>query len=221
MNSMVDWLVTYFLMYGIPVLGLTIIVGSNSIPSGAIILAVAAGAFAYAGDFNIWYLLLWVWFFNVIGDFSSYWIWRALSPSIREKLLSSRHYLALGLRKAAEYLDKYGLASILISRFPLAGLGPPMNILSGLSNYSFPLFMLAVIPGDLVYSAFTLGIGYWFGDAWESAGATVNQYSQWITTVSFLLVVLWLLFTQLRKHYFRVKPHGSSEPEGPTYPPSA
>jgi membrane-associated protein len=57
---MVDWLVTYFLMYGIPVLGLTIIVGSNSIPSGAIVLAVAAGAFAYAGDFNIWYLLGWV-----------------------------------------------------------------------------------------------------------------------------------------------------------------
>ncbi|MEQ8236722.1 MAG: VTT domain-containing protein [Syntrophomonadaceae bacterium] len=207
MDSMLDTLVAYFLMYGIPVLGISIIIGSNAIPSGAIILAVAAGAFAYAGDFVFWQLLLWVWFFNVLGDTSSYWIWRAFGPAIREKFLSTSHYLALSMRQAAEYLEKYGLASIFISRFPLAGLGPPINILSGLSAYHYPRFMLAIVPGDLIYSAFTLGVGYWFGDAWQAAGSTLNQYSQLISAVTALIVVLWLLWPQVRKQYVRLKPH--------------
>lgn len=197
MDNLVDWLIKYFLIYGIPVLGVAIIIGSNAIPSGAILLAIAAGAFAYAGDFNFWHLLLWVWLFNVIGDCSSYWIWHTFGRSILDNFKSYRHHLTLGLRKSAHYMERYGFASVFITRFPLAGLGPPMNILSGLSNYSSPKFILAIIPGDLIYSAFTLGIGYWFGDAWESAGQTVNQYSQWITSLTALAFVLWLLLHQI------------------------
>jgi membrane-associated protein len=199
MASFIDALIKYFLIYGIPVLGVTIIIGSNALPSGAIFLAIAAGAFAYAGDFNLWHLLLWVWLFNVIGDYSSYWLWRAFGQPILNKLPFARHYLALGLRKSAHYLEKFGLTSVFITRFPLAGLGPPMNILSGLSGYSSPRFLLAVIPGDLLYSAFTLGIGYWFGDAWESVGYIVNQYIQWISSSSALAFVLWLLIRQVRR----------------------
>lgn len=200
MGSLLDWLMQYFLIFGIPVLGIAIIIGSNALPSGAIFLAIAAGAFAYAGDFNLWSLLLWVWFFNTIGDFSSYWLWRSLGSTILSKFKFPRHYLALGLRKAGYYLDNYGLLSIFITRFPLAGLGPPMNILAGLSKYGFLRFTLAIIPGDLLYSAFTVGIGYWFGDAWESVGNTVNQYSQWISSLAALAVVLWLLARTIQNH---------------------
>jgi membrane-associated protein len=215
MDNILGWLITYFLIYGIPVLGVAIVVGSNAIPSGAIILAIAAGALAYSGDFIFWQLLLWVWFFNVIGDVSSYWIWRAFGTTIKERFLATRHYLALTLRQASTYLEKYGLASIFFTRFPLAGLGPPMNILSGLSGYNLPRFMLAIIPGDLIYSAFTLGIGYWFGDAWQTASNTVNQYSHWITTVSALAIVMWLLFNQVRKHYFPLKSRRRAKTNSP------
>ena len=75
-----------------------------------------------------------------------------------------------------------------------------MNILSGLSKYGFLRFTLAIIPGDLVYSAFTLGIGYWFGDAWQSVGNTVNQYSQWISSLSALALVLWILVRTIQNH---------------------
>jgi membrane-associated protein len=217
---MLDWLIQYFLIYNIPVLGVTIILQSNAIPTGSNFLVIAAGALAYAGDFSLLYLLLWVWLFNVIGDSLGYWIFKGYGRYILEKFRLSRRLLNYSLRKSARYMEKYGQASIIITRFPLSGLGAPMNFLTGLTGYGYGRFLLAIVPGELLWTMFNLGLGYWFGDAWESIGNTVNQYMQWIISVGALALVLYLLILQLRNHYFHVKTRRKSGPIADETPPA-
>jgi len=200
MGSMLDWLIQYFLLYGIPVLGVTIILQSNAIPTGANFLVIAAGALAYAGDFTLLALLLWVWLFNIIGDSLGYWIWKSYGQYILRKFRFSRRLLAYSLRKSAYYMEKYGPASLIITRFPLSGLGAPMNFLTGLTGYGYGRFLMAIVPGEFLWTIFNLGLGYWFGDAWESAGNTVNQYLLWILSVSSLAFVVWLLVRTIQNH---------------------
>lgn len=201
MDSILDLLITYFRMYGIPVLGGTILLQSNGIPTGSNFLVIAAGAFAYAGEFNVFSLFFWVWVFNIIGDSVGYYLWNSYGAYLLEKQNFLERLLSAPLLKATHYLDKYGQSSLLITRFPISGLGPPMNILAGLTGYNYSRFLIAIVPGELLWTGFNLGMGYWFGDAWETIGTIMNQYLSWILSVAALILVLYVLFKQLRNYY--------------------
>jgi len=82
-----------------------------------------------------------VWFFNIVGDSIVFWFWKGYGHCLLEKLTSSKRLLASSLKKSAHYLDKYGQSSLIITRFPLSGLGPPMNILTGLTGYGYSRFL--------------------------------------------------------------------------------
>jgi membrane-associated protein len=201
MGSILDWLTMFFRTYGIPVLGGTIILQCGGIPTGANYLVIAAGAFAYAGEFSLPSLLLWVWFFNIAGDSLVYWFWKRFGQYLQDNVFSSKRWFAYSMGKSARYLNKYGQASLLISRFPLSGLGPPLNILTGLINYSYSRFLVAIIPGELLWTGFNLGAGFWFGDAWETIGNIINDYLKWIVAMASLLWVLYMLYRTIRRHY--------------------
>jgi len=201
MEGILDWLITYFRMYGIPVLGGAVLLQTNGIPTGANFLVIAAGAFAYAGEFNVLSLFFWVWMFTVIGDSVGYFFWNNYGSYLMEKRNFLERLLASPLIKATHYLEKYGQTSLLITRFPVSGLGPPMNILSGLTGYNYSRFLMAIVPGEFIWTGFNLGMGYWFGDAWESIGIIMNQYLSWILSIAALILVIYVLFKQLRNHY--------------------
>lgn len=201
MDSILDWLIIYFRMYGIPVLGGTILLQCNGIPTGANLLVIAAGAFAYAGEFNMIPLFFWVWIFNIIGDSVGYYLWNKYGAYLIKKRNWVERLLAAPLLKAKHYLERYGQSSLLITRFPISGLGPSMNILSGLTGYNYSRFLIAIVPGEFLWTSFNLGMGYWFGDSWETVGIIMNQYLSWILSVAALLLVIYVLLKQLRNHY--------------------
>jgi membrane-associated protein len=185
-------------MYGIPILGGAVILQCNGIPTGANYMVIAAGSFAYAGEINLWYLGIWVWLFNIIGDSIGYLFWKGHGHYILDKLPFVNRLLESSLKKTSKSLEKYGHLSLVITRFPLSGFGPPMNILTGLIKYGFSRFLIAIIPGELLWTAFNLGMGYWFGDSWETIGQTINQFGLWFLLIVALLFVIYMLIRQLR-----------------------
>jgi Uncharacterized membrane-associated protein len=190
-------------MYGIPVLGGAVLLQSNGIPTGANFLVIAAGAFASAGEFNLAALFIWVWLFNIAGDSLGYYLWNGFGARMLEKMTYLERFLSFSLLKCSHYLEKYGQSGLFITRFPVSGLGPPMNFLTGLTGYGYKRFLAAVIPGEFLWTAFNLGMGYWFGDSWETIGTIVNDYLSWILTISALLLVVYLLYKMLRNYNYR------------------
>ncbi len=205
MDNTLAWLIDYFRIYGIPVLGVAVLFQSNGIPTGANFLVIAAGAFAYAGEFNMLSLFLWVWLFNIIGDGVGYYLWNGFGILLLEKLTFAEKLLSASLIKSRHYLEKYGQSSLLITRFPVSGLGPPMNILAGLTDYNIKRFLIAIVPGEFLWTGFNLGMGYWFGDSWETIGIIMNHYLYWILSLTALAFVVYALLKQLHNHNQRNK----------------
>lgn len=198
-NDLLPQLIVYFREYGLWLLSITIILQCNGVPTGANFLAMAAGAFAYAGEFNMIALGTTVLASNIAGDLSCYYIWKHLGDWILRRFPSLRRYVETGLEKVGTSFDRYGFPTVVFTRFPLSAFALVTNILAGMTVYELYRFLAAVIIGEFMWSAFNLGIGYWFGDSWQTMGSFLSKFSTWIMLVTVLLIVFYLAVKQVKK----------------------
>jgi membrane-associated protein len=203
-NSLLPLLIIYFREYGLWLLSTTIILQCNGIPTGANLLVMAAGAFAYACEFNLISLGITVYISNILGDLSSYYVWRYLGSWIWQRFPRLQRRVDPGLSKVGTSLERYGFLTVVLTRFPLSAFALVTNILAGMTGYKLSRFFTAVAIGELMWSIFNLAVGYWFGDSWETAGSFLSQFSAWVLLVAALIIVFCLAFKQIKK----AKQHG-------------
>ncbi len=200
---MSDWmaiLIEYLRVYGIGILGPAIIVQSNGIPVGANFMTMAAGAFAYAGEFNLQSIYAAVFASLVIGDSLSYWLWRFLGRGFLTRFPRIDAWLIPKINRASITMDKYGWWGLLFTRFPLSSLGPPLNVLSGLTGYSFRRYLAASLVGESMWASSYLGLGFWFGDSWEDAVDLLTQFGQLILLLAIFLILAYSIRRVYRKY---------------------
>jgi len=180
MNDFATWLVEIFRQYNVLVLALLIVLQSNGIPLGSSFLVIASGAFAYINGGNILTLGMEVCFFAILGDTISYWLWRKVGPGIIVKYPLIGNWVQQGITRMEGYFARFGRVTVLFTRFPLSALGPLVNISAGVSRYRYIVFASWALVGESLWTAFNLGIGYWFGDSFEQVVPLVTQFSELI-----------------------------------------
>lgn len=200
MSAYLPVLIEWLREYGLGLLGLTIILQTNGIPIGANFMVMAAGAFAYAGEYSLGLLALVVWVFLVAGDITSYFLWRFLGDQLTERFPAFRHFIQPRLLKAGRIFDKYGALTITFTRFPVSALSLAINIISGTTNFKSTRFILAAAIGEILWAAFNLGVGYWFGDSWEDIGPLLPAAGQWLALLLILVLVIYYLKRVLLQH---------------------
>ncbi len=207
MNDFVVWLIELFRQYNLAFLALLIILQTNGIPVGANFLVIASGAFAYLNGGNIITLGLEVWFFSVLGDTISYCIWRKAGPGVITKFPRMGSWLERGGARLEGYFTRFGSATVFFTRFPFSALGPLVNITAGFSAYRYVVYLGWVILGESLWSAFNLGIGFWFGDSFEQVVPLVTQFSQLILLFAAIAgIVYWLFSKRRHKNLTKVNP---------------
>lgn len=80
-------------------------------------------------------------------------------------------------------------SSIFFSRFLATSLGPAVNILAGFTKTNYKKFLFWGILGEILYVTIFAGLGYIFGDQWE----TISSISQDATSIIVLIIVLIVL----------------------------
>lgn len=198
-NDILPQLIIYLREYGLWLLSLSIILQCNGIPTGANIMVMAAGAFAYAGELNIISLSLTVFMSNVVGDLSSYYLWKYLGSWILLHLPRLEGQLDFGMNKASDFLERFGFLAVIFTRIPFSALALVTNIVAGTTGYALSKFILADVIGELMWTAFNLGVGYWFGDSWETASSVISQFGMWVLLVVAFVIVFYLSVTQIKK----------------------
>ena len=186
-----NFLIECFRSYNILFLCILIIIQCIGIPTGASLVVIASGAFAYAGEFNIVILLLEIWFFSCVGDAIAYILWRTTGIKFLNKSTRIKTYFEPKIAKAQNYLDKHGKSSIFFTRFLISAMGPFVNAAAGITAYNMSTFIMFVSFGELFWTCMYLGLGYWFGDSWQSIIPIVTQFGQYITCITILVFVLY------------------------------
>jgi len=77
-------------------------------------------------------------------------------------------------------------------------MGPFVNAAAGITQYKLWTFNLFVALGELFWTCIYLGLGYWFGDSWESIVPIVTQFGQFLTYIAILIIALYFFIKLLR-----------------------
>ncbi|MFL0198006.1 DedA family protein [Clostridium sp. WILCCON 0269] len=198
MSNCTNLLIIYFRNYNIWFLSILIILGCIGIPSGASLVVIASGAFAYAGEFNVVILLLEIWLFSCAGDNIAYIMWRGIGNKLLNKSVRVTNYFKPKIIKSQNYLKKHGKETIFFTRFLISAMGPSVNAAAGITEYRLVTFNLFAALGELLWSCIYLGLGYWFGDSWETIIPIVTQIGEFSTCITILIITIYF-FTKTNK----------------------
>ena len=199
MSDILAFTIEFFRQYNIIFLAVLIMLQGIGLPTGSSVLVMASGAFAFAGEFNIFLLFAEVWLFTAIADCLGYWTWRQFGGFILNTFPRMQKYLDPKLQKTGLFFRKRGRVAIILTRFPLSALGALVNAIAGITNYKFPHFILAAMIGELFWVTVYLGVGYWFGDAWETISDLVTQFGLLLVLLVLLIIVIYFSYKKIFK----------------------
>ena len=183
MTTLPNFLLTFVIAYGAPFLALILLLGSLGIPMPATLLLVAAGAFLRQGILNWPVTILLALGGTIMGDSLSYAIGHFGAHSIRKRFGKRSLWL-----QAQVSFDRYGSLAIFLSRFFITTIAIPVNLIAGGSDYKFRQFLTFDTLGEIIWIAIYGGLGYFFGNEWETIGQFVSDFSG----LTFGLVILGL-----------------------------
>ncbi|MBZ9686489.1 DedA family protein [Clostridium estertheticum] len=198
MSEFSNLLIECFRNYNIWFLSFIIILQCIGIPTGSSLLVMASGAFAYAGESNVVILLLEVWFFSWLGDNIAYIMWRGIGDKTLNNHPKVKTYFQPKIFKAKDYLKKHGRISVFFSRFLISSTGPFINAAAGITGYKLWTFNLFVALGELFWTCIYLGLGYWFGDSWETIVPIVTGFGQFLTYIAILIIALYFFIKAIK-----------------------
>jgi membrane protein DedA with SNARE-associated domain len=180
---MSDFLLTQIINYGVPIIGVVVLIGAIGLPIPCTLLVIAAGAFARQGILS-WPVAAMIGLGSVvIGDSLSY----AMGFYAREKILQrfsgTRRWL-----QAEQAFQRWGPMSIFFSRFLVTAIAIPVNLLAGTTSFPFRRFIVFDIAGEAVWIFAYGGLGYFFGSEWELVSEFVTDFGGFM--LGLVLVVI-------------------------------
>ncbi len=164
------------------------------IPLGETFLIISAGSISPEfKDFFFFVILIFIGL--VIGDILAYAVASYFETGFIKKLRKYEWYMKT-YELGEGFFNKYGAASVFLSRFMLIGLGAPVNYLSGFSKYSFRKFLISSASGEFVYAAIYTYIGFSFRESSFSILDMIIDFS----LIAILILTASLALILLKKH---------------------
>jgi membrane-associated protein len=192
MEAIANWVLAFLRAYGIPVLLVVSFFGSLGIPFPITAVIIAAGAFARQGLYD-WRMALGACLLGAsLADHSEYLLGRLAGPRLRQRLSSRAAW-----KEAQATVQRRGGVAILITRFWLTTLAPPINMIAGM-QIPYGRFLYYDLAGELVWALLYGGLGFFFAGQWMHVSQLVSGFS-WLSLGLVILATGLYLWTVRRR----------------------
>ena len=181
-----------FLAYGPVALALVLFAGCLGVPLPVTMLLLAAGALVREGLFDATLISPLV-LVAVVGDCASYLMGRYGGWLFRKRLEGTPYW-----SRAVHALQRWGPATILLTRFLLTPLATPTNLIAGGKRYAFQEFLLLCLIGDSLKITLFVGLGYLFAESWEAIGASINNLIWWLILGTLATLLIYAAYGRWR-----------------------
>ena len=180
MNFFLSSLLSFLLVYKYPALFIIIFASAIAVPFPIDTMLVAVGAFASQGYFSVTVSYFAAFLANVLGDITSYVIWKRYGRSIiREKY--AKKYRFFG--QLEQYVKSHTGPTVFASRF-VGIFGPIVNFLCGYGRVRFEIFLFGSVSGNAVDTVWPIVLGYIVGSYWENFSSVVDICSAIIAVLA-------------------------------------
>ena len=181
-----DAALTALLVYGYPVLGLTLLLCALGAPLPDEFATVVAGSFIAQGR------MTWLWAgavavaASVLGDTAAYGLGRWLDRGVLERQGIWLGYTRARRARVQALLDRWGALTVLLTRTLVPSLGSIMSLLAGAGHYRLPEFLALAFVGRLLWTVASLGLGYGIGPNPDAAADFLVTLSGLLLSVFFV-----------------------------------
>ncbi len=185
-----EYLLASFTQYGMPILFFTVLIAAIGVPLPASLLLIAAGALVEQGEIQLWQVALVAGAAAMAGDQMGYglghWGGKRLIKRFAKKVDSEDK-----VKEARAFTRRWGGASIFLSRWLIAPLGPWINLTSGAMEYPWKSFLLWDALGEICWVVLYLALGYFFSDHIQYLSSLMNGITWMILGALIVLAVGW------------------------------
>jgi membrane-associated protein len=175
MNLLLSQFLTLVLVYGYPIIGISVFMSSVGFPFPANIITLAAGSLAALGDLNIFILFFVVIICSILGDMVDYWIGANVGYNSLHRYGRNSFFSLIQFKKIQKYYLRWTGTTIFLTRWLFSLFASITSILAGISKYSFRRFLIFDILGQIVSAIIFLGIGYLFSIEWQNIWLNVQN----------------------------------------------
>ncbi|HLC41253.1 MAG TPA: DedA family protein [Methylomirabilota bacterium] len=172
-----DDLIAALLVYGYPVLGLTLMAGAVGVPLPSGLSMVVVGSLAAQGQLSLWWASMVAVIASVAGDMTGYGLGRLVG---REFLGRRGSWIGLTPARLAHVealFSRWGGLSVVFSRSLLSFFSSAVNLMAGASRYRIRAFLPFAVVGRVVWTSAYLGLGYSLGTGVEAAADFLSSLS--------------------------------------------
>ena len=192
-ETLEDEFLAALLVYGYPVLGLTLLLGTMGAPFPSALSVVVAGSLIAQGQMS------WFWSgtiavtCSVLGDIVGYGLGRLLGREFLER--RGRWFGFTAARRAQVELlfHQWGGLCVLLSRSLISFLSSAVNLLAGAGRYRLRVFLPFVIVGRLIWTLGYLGLGYGFAVVLEASADFLSSLSVLLLALAALAVLGFMI----------------------------
>ncbi|MBI4499425.1 MAG: DedA family protein [Chloroflexi bacterium] len=184
-----DQLMAGLLVYGYPVLGLTLLIAAAGVPLPSELAAVAAGALAAQGSLHWLGAGAVALVASVMGDAIGYGVRRWAGRGFVLRRGGRLGLTPARLAQAEAVFVRWGGLTVLLASSLLGHLSPAVNLVAGATRYSFYAWVPFDVAGRLTWVVMYVGIGYAFSGSIEAAADLLSNLGGLVATLIVLAVV--------------------------------
>jgi membrane protein DedA with SNARE-associated domain len=173
------------LVYGYPVLALTLFLGALGLHLPSALAMVVAGSLAAQGRMRLGASAVGV-SGSVVGDVAGYSLGRVLSQEFLERWGPWVGLTPERRARVERLFERWGALTVVLSRSLLSFLSPAVNFLAGAGRYSLRRFLPLDVVGRVIWTSAYLGLGY-------SLGVGIEAAADFLSSLSGLLISLTAL----------------------------
>jgi membrane protein DedA with SNARE-associated domain len=193
----IDQLLAWLSLYGVPALFIILVVTSAGIPFPDTLLLLVVGSFVEQGEMKLWQVLVVGSAGAIIGDQIGYglgrWGGRRLVRRITNKMGGADK-----IKRAEAFSKRWGGAGIFFSRWLVGPLGPWINLSSGITAYSWPRFIFWDALGEVLWVVLYVMLGNIFSDRVQDLAELLGNLTWVIVGVIAATILGWKLFQYFR-----------------------
>ncbi|HLH62334.1 MAG TPA: DedA family protein [Ktedonobacteraceae bacterium] len=209
MSVFLPIVLNWLLAYGYPVIWFAIFIASAGFPIPSALVLLAAGAFAQAGDFNIFLLAVLALSASVCGDSAGYFIGRRWGTKVIDWLETSkwnRFIPPSSIERGRARFKKQAAWAVFLTRFLFPALGGVVNLIAGADPYPYRYFLPCDISGEILSAVIPLSLGYAFGASWEAVGDVLGSFSIFaLALLAATFLALYLVRTARRSRIEKIE----------------
>jgi len=195
--SITDLLLGALLVYGLPLFFAVITISSVGMPFPVTFALVAAGSFARQGEMSLLPVILAGILAAILGDQIGYglsrWGGRGLIERITRRVGGEEK-----IKKAEALTRKWGAPGIFFSRWLITGLGPWLNVTSGIAAYPWHRFIIWDVLGEVLWVVLYVMLGYIFSDRVQYISEILGNLDWAFLALIVAIILGWKLFRYSR-----------------------